>query len=345
MFKRRLGRSGIEVSAMGLGCMEIGGKMKDSESYSLNTSTNRNQPMFFLGNIDDNQSIRAIHYALDNGINLFDTAPAYGAGHSEIVLGRALAGNRDKAVIATKFGKLVDEADNRFGRYENEMKLIRNIRKECEDSLQRLGMEPIDLYQYHQRDYSLVEYSAEVIEILEMLVREGKIRFYGWSTDDPKCARVFAQGVHCAVIQHGLNVIWDAPELLDLCAEFDQASIARGILGMGFLTGKYSLENYKSALSADDYRRRDGLPFVTLLSKLDQIRNILTSGGRTLAQGALAWVWARSDRTIPIPGFRTLAQVEENIHAFDFGPLTAGQMEEIEILLERERPAHLIAKL
>jgi aryl-alcohol dehydrogenase-like predicted oxidoreductase len=94
---------------------------------------------------------------------------------------------------------------------------------------------------------------------------------------------------------------------LSLCDEFDQASIARGILGMGFLTGKYTAKNYRSLLSHDDYRLRAGSYFLSLLANLDKVRDILTSNGRTVAQGALAWVWARSERTIPIPGFRTLA--------------------------------------
>jgi len=122
---------------------------------------------------------------------------------------------------------------------------------------------------------------------------------------------------------------------LSLCDEFNQASIARGILGMGFLTGKYTAENYRSLLSPDDYRLRSGSYFLSLLENLEKVRDILTSNGRTVAQGALAWVWARSERTLPIPGFRTFAQVEENIQAFDFGPLTIRQMEEIEILLGR----------
>jgi aryl-alcohol dehydrogenase-like predicted oxidoreductase len=335
MLIRRLGRSGIEVNALGLGCMEIGGAMKDSEGHHLNESVEGKPPMFFLGDVDDDQSIRTIHYAIDMGINFFDTAPAYGAGHSEHILGRAFSGRRHKVVIATKFGKLIDEQDNRFGRYADARQLVDNIRKECEDSLRRLGTDYIDLYQYHQMDYTLIEYVAEVVEILESLVSAGKIRWYGWSTDHPDCARIFARGEHCTAIQHNLNLIADAPELLALCEQFDLASIARGILGMGFLTGKYTVDNYRSILSADDYRLREDSYFVTLIQKLDAIRGVLTRQGRTLAQGALAWVWARSPRTIPIPGFRTFEQVEHNIKAVDFGPLAAEQMEQIDILLER----------
>ena len=335
MFTRRLGRSNIEVSALGLGCMEIGGKMKDNEGYHLDKSLSQDQAVFFLGDVEDDESIRAIRFALDAGINLFDTAPAYGAGHSERLLGRALAGRRDRAVIVTKFGKPIDEAGNLFGRYASAEDVVGNIRKECDASLQRLGTDYIDLYLYHHMDYSLVDHAEEVIDILEGLVAEGKIRFYGCSTHDPECARAFVRGPHCTAIEHDISVIEDSPELLRICEEFDQGSIARGILGMGFLTGKYTVDNYKSLLAAEDFRYRDESSFLALLGRLDKVRGVLASSGRTLPQGAVAWVWGRSNRTIPIPGFRTLSQVKENADSFSFGALTARQMDEIDILLGR----------
>jgi aryl-alcohol dehydrogenase-like predicted oxidoreductase len=336
MVKRRLGRSEIEVSALGLGCMEIGGKMEDREGYLLDDTARDHAPMFFLGEVDDEQSIRTLAYAFDAGINFFDTAPAYGAGHSERVLGRAFAGKRDEVVIATKFGKRMDENENWFGRYPSARALIGSIRQECEDSLRRLGTDYIDLYQYHQMHYSLLEYAGEVIEILERLVAEGKIRYYGCSTRDPACIRMFAQGEHCTAIQHNLNILEDAPEPLALCDEFDQASIARGIFGMGFLTGKYSADNYRTLLSKDDFRHRMASSFAPLFENLNKVHDILTSDGRTVPQGALAWIWARSRRSIPIPGFRTFEQVKENIEAVSFGPLTDNQMDQIDSVLERE---------
>ena len=336
MMKRRLGRSEIEVSALGLGCMEIGGKMGDREGYRLDVSVQNAAPLFSLGSVNDEQSIRTLTYALEAGVNFFDTAPAYGAGHSERVLGRAFAGKREKVVIATKFGKLMDENENWFGRYPSARALIDNIAKECDESLRRLGTDYIDLYQYHQMDFDLLAYADEVLEILERLVTKGKIRYYGWSTDDPACIRVFAQGEHCTAIQHNLNVLEDAPEILALCDKFDQASVARGLLGMGFLTGKYTAENYKTLLAQDDFRHRMASSFIPLLEKLDQVREILTSDGRTLSQGALAWVWTRYQRSIPIPGFRTFEQVQENIEAIQYGPLTDDQMNQINSILGRE---------
>ena len=117
--KRKLGHSDIEVSALGLGCMEIGGQMRDQEGHRREKTAPGQEPMFFLGEVDDAQSIRTLEYALDAGVNFFDTAPAYGAGHSERILGRAFAGKREKVVIATKFGKPIDEKENWFGRYPN----------------------------------------------------------------------------------------------------------------------------------------------------------------------------------------------------------------------------------
>ncbi len=167
-------------------------------------------------------------------------------------------------------------------------------------------------------------------------MREGKIRCYGWSTDDAAAADLFGQGEHCAAIQHDLNVVLDAPAMLATCEQLDLASVNRSPLARGALTGKYA----KQAAFAENDVRRDQWSyehfFAPTLDKLEALREILTSGGRTLAQGALAWIWARSGRTVPIPGCRTEAQVRENAGAMEFGPLTEGQMAEIEGLLERE---------
>jgi len=144
-----------------------------------------------FGEVNDDESIRAIHRALDLGINFFDTAANYGAGHSERILGRAIAGRRDEVVIATKFGHQVDEVAS-------------HVREDCEASLRRLGVDTIDLYLFHVADYDPVR-AAEVRDILEELVVEGKIRFYGWSTNNPERVRAFVQGEHCVAIQHTLN--------------------------------------------------------------------------------------------------------------------------------------------
>ena len=320
IFQRTLGRSGLQVSPMGLGCWAIGGTW------------------FWLdgpggwGDVDDNESIRAIHAALDLGINFFDTAANYGTGHSERILARALEGQWDKAVIATKFGFNVNEAEKRVTFREDDHLL--HVREECEASLRRLNTDVIDLYQLHVWNYPLEKVPA-MIDLLESLVSEGKIRYYGWSTDSVEGARRFAEGKHCVAIQHDLNVILDAPEMLALCEELNLASINRSALARGALSGKYTKDTVfpHNDVRNDEWSKEHF--FAPTLNQLDAIREILTSNGRTLVQGALAWIWARSEKTIPIPGFKTVAQVEENANAMQLGPLTADQIKEIDSLLGR----------
>jgi aryl-alcohol dehydrogenase-like predicted oxidoreductase len=330
MLKRQLGKSGIEVSPMGLGGMPLGGEMMSGEG--------EDQYRFFLGEVDDRESIRTIHMAMDMGVNFFDTAPAYGAGHSEEILGQAFAGRRDKVVIATKFGKKIDEEKKWFGRYENDDEVIKNIRSECEGSLRRLLTDYIDLYQFHLLNFPL-DRAGEVMGILDDLVSEGKIRFYGWSTNDLESNRFFAQGEHCSAIQFRINVLEDAPELLDICNEFNLGGVIRGPLASGFLTGKYTRDNLDELLDADDFRLRYRDYYIEFLKRLDAVQEILKSDGRTVVQGALAWLWARSERTVPIPGFRTLAQAESNIKAIEFGPLEEDQMRQIDRILKEIQEA------
>ncbi len=211
---------------------------------------------------------------------------------------------------------------------------LQYVRDECEASLRRLNTDVIDLYQLHVWDYPLDKVPA-MVDVLESLVKDGKIRFYGWSTDDVAGARLFAEGKHCVAIQHDLNVILDAPEMLSLCDELNLASVNRSPLARGALSGKYSKSNvFPQNDVRNDEWSRDHF-FAPTLAQLDAIREILTSEGRTLVQGALSWIWARSEKTIPIPGFKTVAQVEENAKAMQFGSLTIEQMKEIDSLLGR----------
>lgn len=326
MFKRRLGRSNLEVSAMGLGCWAIGGPWDWLEADGSTGPVG-------WGQVDDAESIRAIHYALDAGINFFDTAANYGCGHSEQILSQALADRRDQVVIATKFGYIVDEEKRIVAETEN---VVPRIRQECEDSLRRLKTDYIDLYQFHVGNFAPEKASA-VCDVLETLVDEGKIRWYGWSTDNPEGARVFAQGEHCTAIQHVLNIQYDVPQMLAVCEEYDQASINRTCLGMGMLTGKFSRE---TTFPENDVRHGWDLQAerpAKNLERIEAVKKLFADARdpRTPAQIALAWIWTRSDRTIPIPGFKTLAQVKENIQAMEFGLLSSEQMKEIDEIYER----------
>ncbi|HUX12398.1 MAG TPA: aldo/keto reductase [Spirochaetia bacterium] len=323
---RSLGKSGITVSAMGLGCWAIGGPFR------------RGDAQVGWGEVDDAQSVAAIHRALDLGITFFDTADVYGAGHSERVLARALGTRRKDVVIATKFGNLFDEESRTITGEDGSPD---HVHAACDASLKRLGTDYIDLYQFHLNGYD-IQRAVDVRDALDDLVRAGKIRAYAWSTGDPERAGVFADGGRCAAVQHQMNVFDDAPEMIRLCEMRNLASINRGPLAMGLLTGKYSR---KAEIPEDDLRGRkspawmtyfhEGMPNAELLGKLEQIRTLLTADGRTLAQGALGWLWARSSKTIPIPGFKTAAQVEENVGAFRCGPLAVDLFEEIERLMER----------
>jgi aryl-alcohol dehydrogenase-like predicted oxidoreductase len=275
---------------------------------------------------------------LDRGVNFFDTANVYGAGHSERVLGRAIAGRRSQVVIATKFNSVFDETTRQVTGADASPG---GIRKACEESLRRLNTDYIDLYQFHDNDYP-AEKAAPIRETLEALVQAGKIRAYGWSTDYVDKAEVFAQGPKCTSIQLQLNVLDDNPVMIAFCEKHSLAAINRGPLAMGLLTGKYTPS---TKISADDVRGqkspewmkyfKDGKPNPEWMSMRDAILEILTSEGRTVAQGALAWNWARTPQTIPIPGFRTVKQVEENVGAMEFGPLTPEQMGRIEAVLKR----------
>lgn len=322
---RRLGRSGITVSAMGLGCWAIGGPF-----------WRQGMPVGW-GQVDDADSIRAIHAALDAGIRLFDTSDVYGAGHSERVLGKALKGRRHEVVIATKWGSLFDEQSREMTGSDPSPAYVARA---CEASLARLQTDTIDIYQWHLGGEP-VESVPDIISALEALVAEGKIRAYAWSTDDPERAGAMARGPHCYSVQYGLNVLNDAPEMVALCEALDLAGINRSPLAMGLLSGKYTAS---SRLGDDDVRGKtpewlqyfdDGVPSPEWLARLDAVREVLSSGGRTLVQGALAWLWARSPTCIPIPGFKNQEQVVENAGAMSFGPLLPDQMAEIDQLLGR----------
>ena len=324
--RRALGRSRIKVSALGMGCWAIGGPFWAGET-----------PLGW-GTVEDEESVRAIHAALDRGVNFFDTANVYGAGHSERVLGRALAGRRSGVVVATKFGTLFDETTRQVTGADASPE---GIRKACEESLRRLDTDYIDLYQFHANDHP-AERAAPIRETLETLVQTGKIRAYGWSTDHVDRAEVFVQGPKCTSIQFQLNVLDDNLAMIACCEKHNLAAINRGPLAMGLLTGKYTPA---TKISADDVRGKespewmkyfkDGKPNPEWMFMRDAILEILTSEGRTVAQGALAWNWARSPQTIPIPGFRTVKQVEENAGAMAFGPLTPKQMSRIDSVLKR----------
>lgn len=320
MLTRILGRSNIQVSAIGMGCWAIGGPWW------------RGTTPVGWSKVNDDESIRAIHRAIDRGVNFFDTADAYGCGHSERVLGQALEGKRHQVVIATKFGQTFDEAAKQSLGYDVTPEYVKRA---CDASLRRLNIDVIDLYQLHVKDVDASQ--AKIVrDVLEDLVAAGKLRWYGWSTDEADSARIFAAGKHCAAIQQRFNLFEGAAETLRVCEENNLASINRSPLAMGMLTGKFST----ATKFPDDDIRSHRYDFqgkdAARLNKLERVRAILTADGRTLAQAALGWLLARSDRMIPIPGFKTIVQVEDNAGVLPRGALSDAQMQEIAEILNDE---------
>lgn len=321
---RTLGRSGLEVSALGMGCWAIGGPFWAGD-----------QPCGW-GEVDDDESVATIRRAVELGVTLFDTSDAYGTGHSETILGRALAGRRDDVVIATKWGNTIDPATRQLTGTDPSPA---HLRRAVEGSLARLGTDHLDLYQLHLNDLP-IPVAAELLGTLEELVDEGKLRWYGWSTDHADRATAWGEaGPHCTAVQHAFNVLHDAAEVLAACEAHGLASLNRSPLAMGLLTGKFTAS---STLGPDDVRGiapdwlpyfRDGRPAPEWLDRFAAVREVLRSGGRTPAQGSLAWIWARSEATIPLPGCRTVAQAEENAGALAHGPLDPAELAEVERLL------------
>jgi aryl-alcohol dehydrogenase-like predicted oxidoreductase len=320
---RRLGRSNLQVSALGLGCWPIGGAV-----------FREGQPRGYTG-VDDAESLRAIAAAVDLGVTLFDTADAYGAGHSERLLGRALAGHSEVAV-ATKFGNTIDEETRQLTGVDTSPEYVRRA---VHASLRRLNRDRVDVYQLHTPD-AVGERAAELVTTLEDLVAEGLIGWYGVSATAPGQVEALA-GPHLAVVQVEMNVLDGAPANAEAAEELDLGVLCRSPLAMGILGGRHDAT---TRLPPEDVRAQQlgwlrwfeqGTPTSEVLRRLDAVRDVLAAGGRSLAQGALAWIWADSPRAVPLPGFRTVAHVQDTAAAMRHGPLTPAEHDEVERLLGR----------
>lgn len=316
MDNRKLGRSDIMVCPLGLGTARMAGQgFREDLPPQVTAETKQ-------------EAVRQIQVAVDLGVTLFDTADDYGQGLSEHILGEALRGRREGVVVVTKFGE--DPIPKLADPWALE---AATVEQACEASLRRLGFECIDLYLLHRRDYPLAK-APEVIAALEGLVQAGKIRYFGWSTDDVERARLMADSRSCIAIEHRLNVINHNPAMLDLCREQDLASLSRGPLLMGVLAGRWSLETKlaEGDPRADWFQHQE---FHRLLACVQHIEPYLTSGGRTNVQGALGWIWAHSPISIPLPGFRDMVQLEDLVQALQFGPLPEDAMQAIALEVEK----------
>jgi len=292
MEKRKLG-AGLTVSAMGLGCMG----MSD-----------------FYGDRDEDESIATIHRALDLGIDLLDTADMYGVGRNEELVGRAIRGRRDRVVLATKFGNV--RADD--GRPLGISGKPDYVRKACEASLRRLGVDTIDLYYQHRVDPATP--IEETVGEMAKLVREGKVRFLGLSEAAPQTIRR-AHAVHPIAALQTEYSLWSREpedELLATVRELGIGFVPYSPLGRGFLAGQIrSVDDF----DPDDWRRTNprftGENFQRNLQLVDEIRRVAHEKGCTPAQLALAWVLAQGDDVVPIPGTKRCKYLEDNVGALD----------------------------
>ena len=318
MKQRTLGPARTPVSALGLGCMGM------SEFY---------------GASDDNQSLATLARALELGVNFLDTADTYGLGHNESLIGRFVkeggAARRAQVVIATKFG-IVREPGKYERRIDNSPAYIRGA---CEASLQRLGVDSIDLYYCHRRNPDVP--IEDMMGALAGLVQAGKVRQVGLSEVSAGTLRK-AWAVHpVAAVQSEYSLWSREPEsgMLQACAELGTTFVAYSPLGRAFLTGTVTA----ASLADNDFRKHNprfsGEAETTNRQLVEGLRGIADALGMSNAQLALAWLLGKHPHVVPIPGTRRIAYLEQNVAAAAKEPLTAARMAQLDELFDPARVA------
>jgi len=302
---RELGNSDLKISAIGLGCMSMSGT---------------------YGKSDDAESIDVIHHALDLGVNFLDSSDMYGWGHNEELLGRALKGRREQVVLTTKFGQ-VQSADGKGNLVDGTPAYIRRA---CDASLKRLGVDVIDLYYQHRVDPKVP--IEDTVGAMSRLVEQGKARYLGLSEAAPATIRR-AHAVHrLSAVQSEYSLLYRNPaeETLPTCRELGISFVAYSPLGRGFLTGRIQ---DLGDLPADDRRRQhprfQDRNFEHNLALIHRIEEIAKEKGVKPGQLVLAWLLAQGDDIIPIPGTKRRPYLEENMGALAI-QLTVSDRERID---------------
>jgi aryl-alcohol dehydrogenase-like predicted oxidoreductase len=312
MKQSKLGNQGLIASQMGLGCMGM------SEFY---------------GNANEAESLRTINKAIDSGVNLLDTADMYGPFKNEILLSKVLKERRNEVVLATKFGIVRSATDPTVRGFNGSPEYCK---KACEGSLQRLGIETIDLYYLHRIDPNIP--IEETVGAMADLVKEGKIRYIGLSEVAPATLRRAFKVHPISALQTEYSLWSREPEdeIIPACRELGVGFVPYSPLGRGFLTGE--IKSFDD-LAPDDFRRFSprfqGENFEKNLVLVDKIKQLASEKGCTASQLALAWVMAQGDDIFPIPGTKRVKYLEENIAAADI-KLSKEELAEINAIAPKD---------